>query len=66
MATCAVYKIWQLVPKFHIMASVHRRLSQSSCPPSELPGPTPKLIFLFFKLEEARFFWLLRPPPLGI
>ena len=56
MATHELYKIWQLVPKFHIMASVHRRLSQSSCPPSKLLGPTPKSIFLFFKLEEAWFF----------
>ena len=36
MMTCALYKIWQLVPKCHIMASVHRRLSQSSYLPSEL------------------------------
>ena len=66
MGTHALYKIWQLMPKCHIMASVHRRLSQSSCRPSELPGRTPKLIFLFFELEEARLFWLLRPPPVGL
>ena len=66
MATCALYKIWQLVPKWHIMASVHRRVSQSSCPPSELPGAPPKSIFLFFELEEARFFLPLLPPPLGL
>ena len=66
MATRALYKIWQLVPKCHIMASVHRRLSQFSFPPSEPPSPTPKSIFLFFELEEARFFWSLRPPPLGL
>ena len=40
--------------------SVHRRVSQSSFPPSELPDAIPKLIFLFFELEEARFFWPLR------
>ena len=57
-----LYKIWQLVPKCHIMASV----SQSSCPPSELPGAPPKSIFLFFELEEAWSFWWLRPPPLGL
>ena len=66
MATPALYKIWQLMPKCHIMASVHRRLSQSSFPLLELPGPTPKSIFLFFELEETRFFWPLRPPPLGL
>ena len=66
MATRALYKIWQLVPKCHIVASVHRRISQYSCPPSELLGAPPKLIFLFFELEEARFFRPLRPPPLGI
>ena len=66
MATRALYKIWQLMPKCHIMASVHRRVSQSSCPPLELPGAPPKSIFLFFKLDEARFFWPLRPPPLGL
>ena len=66
MATHALYKIWQLVPKCHIMASVHRRVSQSSCPPSKLPGAPPKSIFLLFELEEDRFFWLLRPPPLGL
>ena len=66
MATCALYKIWQIVPKFHIMASVHRRVCQSSCPPSNLPDAPPKSIFLFFELEEAWFFWPLRPPPLGL
>ena len=66
METHALYKIWKLVPKCHIMASVHRRLSQPSFPPLELPGPTPKSIFLFFELEEARFNRLLRPPPLGL
>ena len=66
MATRALYKIWQLMPKCHIMASVHRRLSQSCYPPSELPGTTPKSIFLFFELEEAQFSQLLRPPPLGL
>ena len=45
--------------KCHIMASVHRRVSQSSCPPLELLGAPPKSIFLFFELEEARLFWLL-------
>ena len=66
MATRALYKIWQLVPKFHIMASLHRRLSQSSCLPLKLQGPTPKSMLLFFKLEEAQFFLPLRPAPLGI
>ena len=66
METCALYKIWQLIPKCHIMASVHRRVSKSPFPPSELPSAPPKLIFLFFELEEARFLWPLRPPPLGI
>ena len=56
----------KLVPKCHIIASVHRRVSQTSFPPSELLGATPKSIFLFFNLEEARFFWPLRPPPLGL
>ena len=41
MEICALYKIWQLVPKCHIMASVHRRVSQSSFRPSELPGAPP-------------------------
>ena len=66
MTTPTLYKIWQLVPKCHIMASVHRRLSQSSFPLLELLGPTPKSTFIFFELEEAWFFWPLRPPPLGI
>ena len=66
MATRALYKIWQLMPNCHIMASVHRRLSQSSCPPLKLAGPTTKSIFLFFELEEAQFFWLLQTPPLGL
>ena len=56
MKTRALYKIWQLVPKSHIMASVHRRVSQSSFPPSEVPCAPPKSIFLFFELEESRFF----------
>ena len=56
MATCSLYKIWKLMPKCHIMASVHRRVSQSSWPPSELLGAPTKSIFLFFKLEEAQFF----------
>ena len=66
MATCALYKIWQFMPKCHIMASVHKRVSQSSFPPSKLPSAPPKSIFLFFELEEARFFWPLRPPPFRI
>ena len=65
-----LYKIWQLMPytkygnscPIKNMASV----SQSSCPPSELPGAPPKSIFLFFELEEAWSFWRLRPPPLGL
>ena len=66
MATRALYKIWELVPKYHMMASVHRRASQSFYPPSELPSAPPKSSILFFELEEARFFWPLRPPPLGL
>ena len=66
METRALYKISKLMPKFHIMASVHKSLSKSSCPLSKLPGPTPKSIFLFFELEEAWFSQLLRPPPLGL
>ena len=66
MATCAVYKKWQLMPKCHIMASVHRRVSQSSFPHLELPGAPPKSIFLFFEIEESRFLWPLWPPPLGL
>ena len=56
MAPCALYKIWKLVPKCHIMASVHRRVSQSSFPLLDLPGAPPNLIFLFFELEQALFF----------
>ena len=59
METCALYKIWQLVPKCHIMASVHRSISQSSFPHSKLLGAPPKSIFLFLKLEEAQSFWTL-------
>ena len=66
METPDLYKIWKLVPKCNIMASVHRKVSQYSCPPSELPSAPPKLIFLFFELEEAQFLWPLQPPPLGI
>ena len=66
METHALYKIWKLMQKCHIMASVHRRVSQSSCPHSELPGAPPKLIFLLFELEEARSFRSLRTPPLGL
>ena len=66
MATRALYKIWKLVPKCHIMAIVHRSVSQSSYPPLEILGATPKSIFLFFELEEDQFLWPIRPPPLGI
>ena len=56
MATRALYKIWKLAPKCHIMASVHRKVSQYSFTPSELLGAPLKLIFIFFELEETRFF----------
>ena len=56
MATHALYKIWKLTPKLHIMDNIHRRVSQSSFPPLELPGAPPKYIFLFFNLEEAQSF----------
>ena len=66
MATRAVYKIWQLVPKFHIMASVHRRLSQSSCPLLKLLGPTPKLIYLFFELGKLSSSGYFDHLPIGL
>ena len=74
MATRVVYKIWQLVPYTKYGNSCQNATSWlvyiggslNPLSPSELPGATPKSIFLFFKLEEAQFFWPLQPPPLGL